>query len=842
MDLYPYQQRVKELLLSGRSVVLQAPTGAGKTYAALAPFLDSINILPPERFPQQCIYSVPMRVLANQFYRVYISMGKKASISVALQTGEFAEDPEFTSDLIFTTIDQTLSSLLGVPYGLSQGQSNLNVGAILGSYLVFDEFHLYPEESIGTLLELLRTLNHITPFLLMTATFSTTMLNQLASWLGAEVVRLEDKEVQHIETQGGIVQRKSREYHVKDTLLTAKEVLQTNSQRTLVICNTVERANYLYDTLINEGYQPVPFSAISKDLYHDLRLSQNIQERQEILRKGIEWLLEQMAISPDKRWVMLLHSRFERPHRLLKEEFLQNLWGPQGKAFGNLPDLTVVSTQVVEVGLDISVDTLHTEIAPSASIFQRAGRCARYPCEHGKIYIYQVPENKNGEPDYSPYLSRSLKNIIQLSWDSLKKRSGQILYFEDEQQVINETHTAYDEQLLMNISKNTGTIWDNITRAMVFGEKSVRKELIRNNLATRTVIVYEAPPKNMLFEDSPYRYEGFSLFAGTLRSHFRNLMWLGEQLNLEWVFRYPVPMEGDDETSVIYRWFDVQTEDDFSQSLVFAIHPDLVFYDEEKGLRLGIMNVNAYRSSKTFSIRQDQFDGYHLESYEQHIHKMLDVFEKDPWRRRFLWIANRLEIALNIPKDLLERAVYLALVLHDLGKLDKRWQRWASYYQKLIQGREPGFLIAHTEWNPNSSLHKNLEEEARRKYPKPKTHAGESAEAGAKILWEAFGKTQRDLYKATYTAIARHHSPRLDKTGEFELHWETPCVLAEIFSRIGHRDWAEHLCQKREIEGKLKPERLLSPYPEDSLLRWWLYFILVRNLRLCDQISQQKEK
>ncbi len=65
------------------------------------------------------------------------------------KTGEFAEDPEFTSDLIFTTIDQTLSSLLGVPYGLSQGQSNLNVGAILGSYLVFDEFHLYPEESIS---------------------------------------------------------------------------------------------------------------------------------------------------------------------------------------------------------------------------------------------------------------------------------------------------------------------------------------------------------------------------------------------------------------------------------------------------------------------------------------------------------------------------------------------------------------------------------------------------------------------------------------------------------------------------------------------------------------------
>ncbi len=326
-------------------------------------------------FSQQCIYSVPMRVLANQFYRAYISIGEKASISVALQTGEFAEDPEFTSDLIFTTVDQTLSSFLGVPYSLSQGQSNLNVGAILGSYLVFDEFHLFPEESTGTLLELLKMVNTITPFLLMTATFSTTMLNRLASWLGAEVVRLEDEEIKYIETQGGEIQRKSREYHVQDTLLTAEDVLQKDGRRTLVVCNTVERANNLYDTLVDEGYHPVPFSVIPKSLYQDLRSAQNLQKRWEFLRKGIELLLERMSTVPDKRWVMLLHSRFERPHRLLKEEFVQSLWGPQGKHFDNPPNLTVVSTQVVEVGLDISVDTLHTEIAPSASIFQRAGRC-----------------------------------------------------------------------------------------------------------------------------------------------------------------------------------------------------------------------------------------------------------------------------------------------------------------------------------------------------------------------------------------------------------------------------------------------------------------------------------
>jgi len=41
MALYPYQQHVKELLLSGKSVVLQAPTGSGKTRAALAPYIEA---------------------------------------------------------------------------------------------------------------------------------------------------------------------------------------------------------------------------------------------------------------------------------------------------------------------------------------------------------------------------------------------------------------------------------------------------------------------------------------------------------------------------------------------------------------------------------------------------------------------------------------------------------------------------------------------------------------------------------------------------------------------------------------------------------------------------------
>ena len=62
---YPFQERVAEILLAGRNVILQAPTGSGKTMAALYPFLH--HRAHGESFPAKCLYSVPMRVLANQF-------------------------------------------------------------------------------------------------------------------------------------------------------------------------------------------------------------------------------------------------------------------------------------------------------------------------------------------------------------------------------------------------------------------------------------------------------------------------------------------------------------------------------------------------------------------------------------------------------------------------------------------------------------------------------------------------------------------------------------------------------------------------------------------------------
>ena len=73
---YPFQLQVAKLLQDGRNVILQAPTGAGKTLAAVLPFLDALEH--SRDFPRKCIYAVPMRVLANQFVDEYRDLVKRA--------------------------------------------------------------------------------------------------------------------------------------------------------------------------------------------------------------------------------------------------------------------------------------------------------------------------------------------------------------------------------------------------------------------------------------------------------------------------------------------------------------------------------------------------------------------------------------------------------------------------------------------------------------------------------------------------------------------------------------------------------------------------------------------
>ena len=264
-ETIPFQQRVYDRVASGQSVVLQAPTGAGKTFAALAPLV--LGAWGAENGPsaRKMIYSLPLRVLAGSLKEQYekdmpVQVGgapfrftnqySGATNDKFLDGGDEYWTPDHgnvvpgTRHVIFTTIDQTLSGFIGTPLGVSPRQANMLYGSVLSGALVFDEFHLLePEKSLQTALHLLR--KSPWPVLIMTATMSRTLRSELCDILEAEEVVVGEDDLPHIRSQHETVKHVTVEDETMDGAVLADEL----GERTLVICNRVKRSQEVYEAL-----------------------------------------------------------------------------------------------------------------------------------------------------------------------------------------------------------------------------------------------------------------------------------------------------------------------------------------------------------------------------------------------------------------------------------------------------------------------------------------------------------------------------------------------------------------------------------------------------------------
>jgi CRISPR-associated endonuclease/helicase Cas3 len=109
----------------------------------------------------------------------------------------------------------------------------------------------------------------------------------------------------------------------------------------------------------------------------------NTVERARTLRAELE-----RAGAPD---VVLLHSRFRPGDRARRTSEALAEIDPEG------PGRIVVSTQVLEAGVDLSSSVLFTEAAPWPSVVQRAGRCNRDGDASGATLAWSPP------PKAAPY-------------------------------------------------------------------------------------------------------------------------------------------------------------------------------------------------------------------------------------------------------------------------------------------------------------------------------------------------------------------------------------------------------------------------------------------------------
>ncbi len=368
---YPYQQRLAE---AGLPELLQVPTGAGKTLAATLPWLYRRRVHPDPEVragtPHWLVFVLPMRVLVEQTrdrigrwlqnleladaVGLHVVMGGEGRLE-----SEWRRTPE--QDAIFVgTLDMLISRALNRGYAASRFAWPIDFGLFnSGCQWVFDEVQLMgPALPTSRQLEgLRRTLGTAVACrsMWMSATVDERQLSTIdlpeigsdlelgsADWAGPLARRLNaPKTVRRLVLDSGAtgyvrsLADALRQHHRPGTL-------------TIAVLNTVERA---------------------QDVWRELTKRSGTGDAE----------------------VVLLHSRFRAADRAARVRAALEPIDPSG------PGRVVVSTQVLEAGVDISATTLFTEAAPWPSIVQRAGRCNRDGDSSEALLLWALP------PSFQPY-------------------------------------------------------------------------------------------------------------------------------------------------------------------------------------------------------------------------------------------------------------------------------------------------------------------------------------------------------------------------------------------------------------------------------------------------------
>ncbi len=319
--------------ISKNPILLRLPCGYGKTESVIIPFLAQV-IANRWSLAPRLIYILPTKALCNQIRerirlyseKVHEKTGK--IITVGIEHGISSLDPLFFSDICITTFDQFVYGYARTKQQIGR-HFDLPSGSIANSIIVFDEAHLYSPYThslMRAMIEIL-VMSRI-PVVIMTATMPETLQKDLLRG-----------NHQIISFQGKWLEHKNRKitFSLKDWGLLHncsinqeldKILKDNNDKKVLIVVNRIDTA------------------------------------------QKITSLLKQR-----KEFINLIHSRFTIKDREEKEKSVSKHFGKD--KLNQKPGI-IVTTQVCEVGLDISCDLLITECASADALVQRAGRVARW--------------------------------------------------------------------------------------------------------------------------------------------------------------------------------------------------------------------------------------------------------------------------------------------------------------------------------------------------------------------------------------------------------------------------------------------------------------------------------
>ncbi len=340
-SLRPFQRSLSE---HNGDALLEAPTGSGKTIAALCwalnnrqsgervfyllPYQASVEAMAEtleEKLGQENVAVLHARALDYAF-RAHFEQGGTYETAQAKAKAEVDINRLVHKPVKVATPFQLLKWLFGIP------RFEIGLSEMVGGLFIFDEIHAYDAHVVALIVEMVKVLKELGGrCLFMSATFPPFLKELLRGTLQGMPTEFILKAGDQDEWTDRFLSQ--ARHHLRwhdeplEALVSAIGQRAEDGQRVLVVANRVVQAQEIYRQL------------------------------QECLGG-----------------VHLLHSRFTRRDRVAREQAV--IGALRGKR--EVDVRVLVATQVVEVSLDVSFDTIFTEVAPVDDLLQRFGRVNRY--------------------------------------------------------------------------------------------------------------------------------------------------------------------------------------------------------------------------------------------------------------------------------------------------------------------------------------------------------------------------------------------------------------------------------------------------------------------------------
>lgn len=339
-----------------KHTLVTAPTGSGKTYLLL------------KRCENRIFYILPFQASINAMYERIKEDLKDTNADIRLLHGSskfILRNNDYEEKAIQDKVGASIKVL--TPYQITSIAMGLrNFEQIMldlkGQDIILDEIHTYSGISQTIVLKIIEVLKYLNCRIhIGTATMPTKLYKEILKLLGKKntfQVKLNKKQLESF-NRHKIIKIENWDFNI------VRKAIEKN-EKVLIVCNRVKIAQKIYQTI------KLQFEQIPK---------------------------------------LLIHSRYKRQDRQIKEKQLKEVLNK----LINSPCI-VVSTQIVEVSLDLNFDVMITECSPIDSLIQRFGRINRYRSKAnlGKfknIFVIKPSEDKR---ENRPYDSEVLKKSFEV--------------------------------------------------------------------------------------------------------------------------------------------------------------------------------------------------------------------------------------------------------------------------------------------------------------------------------------------------------------------------------------------------------------------------------------------